>query len=279
MEDWAVYTEGKGTPPVRTRRLLGTLVNKRMHVAAGITAAGRTDIGRVRKQNQDAFGMDEGARLYAVCDGMGGAAGGEVASRVAVDTFVAAFRHELAAIPAGSPDAGKNALYYATLSANRAVYARGSAEPRLQGMGCTLVAAHIAGERLVLVNVGDSRAYLVRNGEIAQLTQDHSYLDEQVRLGLMTQEMADASGWQSVITRAVGIEHEVQPDLFGVDLEDGDFVLLASDGLTRHVEDKDIAAIVTGEGDLDDRVRTLIERACANGGSDNITCVLLHVQI
>ena len=251
----------------------------RMHVAVKVTAAALTDIGRVRRQNQDAYGLDSEHQLYVVCDGMGGAAGGEVASRMAVDEFLADFVHQISEQPDSTPEAAKNALYYASVAANRVVYARSAAEPSLRGMGSTLVAAHVAGERLLLVNVGDSRAYLMRNGSIAQLTQDHSYLDEQVRLGLMTQEMADASNWQSVITRAVGIEPEVHPDLFGVDLQDGDVVLLTSDGLTRHVKDAEIATIATGEGSLPKRLRMLIESACRNGGSDNITCVLLEISV
>lgn len=262
-----------------------------------VTAAAETDIGRVRRKNQDTFGLDPEHQVYIVCDGMGGAAGGEIASRIAVDTFLDTFRSDVAARPSSARPAthsaavelSKNALFHATLAANDAVYKRATIEPSLQGMGSTLVGAHVEDNRLLLVNVGDSRAYLVRDGECSQLTVDHSYLEEQVRLGLMTQAMADASMLHSVITRAIGIEDGLVPDLFGVDLEDGDLALLTSDGLTRHVLDTEIARILspeTPEGELPTeppslsaRCDQLIALAKKRGGSDNITCVLLHFTI
>ena len=164
-------------------------------MAVTITAAAHTDIGCVRKNNQDTFGVDAALQLYIVCDGMGGAAGGEIASRLAVDAFLESFR--------ASSRPPESALHQAAVAANTAVLTRAEAEPALQGMGSTLVAAYVQAERLHLVNIGDSRAYLIRGGECAQLTVDHSYLEEQVSLGLMTREMANASPLQSVITRAV----------------------------------------------------------------------------
>jgi serine/threonine protein phosphatase PrpC len=245
-------------------------------LAVTITAAAHTDIGCVRKNNQDTFGADPGARLYVVCDGMGGAAGGEIASRLAVDAFLESFH--ASSLPL------EPALHQAAVAANTAVLARAEAEPWLQGMGSTLVAAQVQAERLHLINVGDSRAYLIRGGECAQLTVDHSYLEEQVSLGLMTRETADASPLQSVITRAVGIHEGFEPDLSNIGIEDGDFILLTSDGLTRHVDNATIADIVTGQGiadqnDLDARCLKLIECAKEHGGSDNITCILLQFSV
>jgi serine/threonine protein phosphatase PrpC len=245
-------------------------------LAVTITAAAHTDIGCVRKNNQDTFGIDTESRLYVVCDGMGGAAGGEIASRLAVDAFVESFR--AASLPLES------ALHHAAEAANVAVLTRAEAEPELRGMGSTLVAAHVQAERLHLVNVGDSRAYLIRGGECAQLTVDHSYIEEQVSLGRMTREMANASPLQSVITRAVGIHEGFEPDLTNVGIEEGDFVLLTSDGLTRHVGNAAIADIVAAQGkvdqhELDARCIKLIERAKERGGSDNITCILLRFSV
>jgi serine/threonine protein phosphatase PrpC len=236
-------------------------------------AAAHTDVGYVRKNNQDTFGTDAATRLYVVCDGMGGAAGGEIASRLAVDAFLASFH--ASSLPT------ETALHEAAVAANTAVLARAEAEPELRGMGSTLVAAHVQAERLHLINIGDSRAYLIRNGECAQLTVDHSYLEEQVSLGRMTREMANASPLQSVITRAVGIYEGFEPDLSNIGIEDGDFVLLTSDGLTRHVGPVTIMEIVTGHGvldqdELDARCLKLIECAKERGGSDNITCILLR---
>jgi serine/threonine protein phosphatase PrpC len=245
-------------------------------LAVTITAAAHTDIGCVRKSNQDTFGTDPGMRLYVVCDGMGGAAGGEIASRLAVDAFLESFR--------ASSLSPEPALHQAAMVANAAVLARAEAEPALRGMGSTLIAAHVEADRLHLVNIGDSRAYLIRAGECAQLTVDHSYLEEQVSLGLMTREMANASPLQSVITRAVGIHEGFEPDLTNIGIEDGDFVLLTSDGLTRHIGNATIADIVAAQGsvdqhELDARCVRLIECAKQRGGSDNITCILLQFVV
>jgi serine/threonine protein phosphatase PrpC len=250
-------------------------------VAVKVLAVGRTDIGCVRGNNEDNLGGDEEHRVYVVCDGMGGVAGGEVASAIAVEGFVAAVREEMAA-GGGDEEAARNALFHATLTVNRMVRERAAVEPQLRGMGATLVAAQVTGDRLLVVNVGDSRAYLVRGGESTQLTQDHTFLSEQVRMGSMTQEMADASPMQSVISRAIGIEDLVEPDLFGVDLEDGDVVVLCSDGLTRYVGGEEIAGIVSGAAEWDEmdaRCGRLIETAKERGGVDNVTCVLLGISV
>ncbi len=245
-------------------------------MTAEVTVAACTDIGRVRRLNQDAYAVDAERRVYIVCDGMGGAAGGEVASAIAVESFLTHFRKEKFE-PGG--DGAKDALFHAATAANDAIFQRAEKQPALYGMGSTLVAAHIDDNRLLLVNVGDSRAYLVRDGQCSQLTVDHSFLGEQVRAGLMSQEAADASALQSVITRAVGIDPEVHPDLFGVALEAGDCVLLTTDGLTRHVMETEIAQLI-GEDtslQLETRCGNLVKLANERGGSDNITCVLLEV--
>ncbi len=260
-------------------------ITRESDLAVTITAAARTDIGCVRKNNQDAFNADASMHLYVVCDGMGGAAGGEVASRVAVEAFLESCKAALN--PKASAEFRRRpnrVLYQAAVAANAAVLARVAAEPALRGMGSTLVAAHLDGQRLHLIHVGDSRAYLIRNGECAQLTVDHSYVEEQVSLGFMTREIANASPMQSVITRAVGIQEGFDPDLSSVNLHDGDFVLLTSDGLTRHLESLEIAKVVAGkvsvqQQSLDTRCGNLIDLAKRRGGSDNITCVLLHVSI
>ena len=253
-------------------------------MAVTIEAAAKTDIGCNRKNNQDAFGADAGMKLYVICDGMGGAAGGEVASRVAVDAFLESCKASLnAGALAGHRLTPEQALCHAAVVANAAVMARVAAEPELRGMGSTLVAAHVEGRRLHLVHVGDSRAYLIRNGECAQLTVDHSYIEEQVSRGLMTRETANASPMQSVITRAVGIQEGFEPDSSNVGIENGDLVVLTSDGLTRYVENAEIARIVLGKSEpqepLDTRCEHLVNLAKKRGGSDNITCILLQISI
>lgn len=257
-------------------------------MAVTVTAAAKTDIGKVRRKNQDTFGLDAALKVYVVCDGMGGVAGGEIASCLAVDTFLATLRTAAASgqdsVAQSEPQRSDLLLFQAVKAANSAVLARGTADPALRGMGSTLVAALVEGDRLHIANVGDSRAYLVRDGEIRQLTVDHSYLQEQVRQGFITEEMAAASPMQSVITRAVGVEEGMRPDLFGQELHSGDRILLTSDGLTRHVTDAEIAELVAApqvatQPGLERCCDRLIELANARGGSDNVTCLVLNAAV
>jgi serine/threonine protein phosphatase PrpC len=237
-----------------------------LHVAA------LTDVGCVRRNNEDSFGYDEGRRVYVVCDGMGGMAGGEVASGTAVKHFLAAYSQEGSGLPM------QERLYRAIVESNRAVRALGLAEPRLKGMGTTLVAACFDGHRLVVGNVGDSRAYFLRGDQCAQITRDHSLVAEQLQSGLITPEMAAVSPYQSVITRAIGTEAAVEPDLFAADLQAGDTVLLATDGLTRHVEGHEIAPLVGGGGDLRAACQRLVDLTKQRGAADNVTCLLLRAE-
>ncbi|MDE1154474.1 MAG: protein phosphatase 2C domain-containing protein [Acidobacteriaceae bacterium] len=243
-----------------------------------VKSAAKTDIGLVRKTNQDSFALDDALGLYVVCDGMGGAAGGEVASGLATQTFMATARQELM-LPGGSGNVEwiRNAVLRATLAANRAVRMRAEYDARYRGMGTTLVSAQVTGDHLTLVNVGDSRGYLVRGGTAHQLTADHSYVAESVRLGMMTPLEASTSSMQSVITRAIGVEEDVMPDLFEEPLQEGDAFLLTTDGLTRHVPDTEIARILsTPHQSAMEGCRLLIEEAKATGGSDNITCLVVQ---
>ena len=239
-------------------------------------AAGASDMGRVRRLNQDRFALVEELGLAVVCDGMGGAAGGEIASSLAVESFVAVARQEVDGCRGTHNGLSARALRRATAAANRAVRAKAAFDTRLRGMGTTLVATRIDGHELTVVNVGDSRAYLVRGGEVRQVTADHSYVGERLRMGLMSEEEAARSPLQSVITRAVGTEEDVRPELFTETIEAGDQVLLCSDGLTRHVDDEAIASVM-GEGDDATHIcQRLIALANADGGTDNITCIVLQ---
>lgn len=241
-------------------------------------AAAKTDVGLVRRSNQDSFGLDDELGLFVVCDGMGGASGGEVASNLAVQSFLATAKQELAALAAVKSDRDRNCLWRATLAANRAVRMRAEYDTQYRGMGTTLVAARLDGDALTVVNVGDSRAYLVRDGVAEQITSDHSYVAESVRLGVMTVEEAQRSTMQSVITRAVGAEEDVVPDLFERTVMAGDLVLLVSDGLTRHVSDERIGEIISRKRQSGvESCRLLIEAAKEDGGSDNITCLVIRI--
>ena len=242
--------------------------------------AAATDIGCKRANNEDSFGYDAEQNLYVVCDGMGGSAAGEVASGTAVRVLIESFEAQ-----AGS-DAGPGVeaaidgrLLRSIHAANRAVREAAVADERLTGMGTTLVCACLDRNRIVVGNVGDSRAYILRGGACAQITLDHSLLDEQVRQKIITPEMAAASpGLQSVITRAIGVADTVEPDLFAAELQPHDMLLLASDGLTRYVIAEEIAAIAGGAGELPAVCQGLIDKAKSRGGADNITCIVLRAM-
>jgi serine/threonine protein phosphatase PrpC len=246
-----------------------------------IEAAARTDVGLVRHDNQDSYGTDAELSLYLVCDGMGGAAGGSVASDLAVRTFLAIARQEIeAAYNQGNSESlevTRESLRRAVAAANRAVIERARWDTCYRGMGSTLVGARLTGDKLTLINVGDSRAYLVRDGRAMQLTQDHSFVAERVRLGMMTAAEAGSSSMRSVITRAIGVDIDVQPDLYEVAVQAGDALLLVSDGLTRHLSSVDLGEVLSSTPDAEKACARLIEYANQRGGSDNITCIVVRI--
>jgi protein phosphatase len=230
-----------------------------------------SDIGCVRTNNEDSFGYDESLGIYAVCDGMGGMAAGEVASSRAVAAIVNTYASTAAA---GLPVSTR--LLHAINTANADVWENGQL-PAHKGMGTTAVTAALDGDKLIVGNVGDSRAYLLQGGQCAQLTVDHSYINELIRNGTLTIEnahTADLRGMESIITRAVGVAAEVQPDFFAVDLHPGTAVLLATDGLTRYLNPEEIAAIYSA-APFDSACAHMIDLAKQRGGQDNITCLLL----
>jgi protein phosphatase len=209
---------------------------------------------------------------------MGGSAAGEVASGMAVRALIETFELQRPESTDGGPPLSiEERLLNSINEANRTVREAADGNPELQTMGTTLVCACLDDARMVIGNVGDSRAYLVRNGTCLQVTVDHSLLDEQVRSGLLTPEEAAASSLQSVITRAIGIANVVEPDLFAVDLNVGDMLLLTTDGLTRYAQPEDIARITSTSVDLAAICHGLIEHAKQGGGVDNITCMMLRV--
>ena len=231
-------------------------------------SAGRTDPGRVRRRNEDAFVLDP--PLFAVADGMGGAQAGEVASRLTA----AAFRefHEADRLP---PDERLQAIIQ---EANRRIYDRAHADSGFSGMGTTVTAALLTGGRVTIGHVGDSRAYRIRDGELEQLTDDHSLVGDLMRSGRLTPEEADAHPQRSVITRALGTDPEVDVDTLAVEAAPGDLFLLCSDGLTTMVADDDILGILAAAPTLDDAARTLVRAANTGGGEDNVTVVLFQVE-
>jgi serine/threonine protein phosphatase PrpC len=248
-----------------------------------VEVAGKTDIGCVRTNNEDNFGYDSRYGIFVVCDGMGGQAAGEVASKMAVDILLKYFRdagpngHHANGWPAQAPSADAQSLEGAIQLANRTIHEAGVGQMGRLGMGSTIVAALVRGHSLAIGHVGDSRIYLVRQGLMQQLTQDHSLVMEQVRLGYITQEQAEKSDLQNVILRALGADMEVEADVEDLVAMPGDTLLMTSDGLTRHVRDEEILNIINRCSSLEEACSGLIQAAKERGGDDNITCLLLRV--
>ncbi|MGA2890388.1 MAG: PP2C family serine/threonine-protein phosphatase [Terracidiphilus sp.] len=237
-----------------------------------IAVSALSDVGCVRTNNEDSFGYDGEIGIYVVCDGMGGMASGEVASSRAVAAIVNTFADSA---PSSAPVSAR--LLHAINSANKDVWIHGQV-PENKGMGTTAVAAALDGNRLILCNVGDSRAYIICDGQCKQLTVDHSYINELIRNGVVTIENAhtmDLRGYDSVITRAVGVAEEVQPDFFSVDLKLDTAILLVTDGLSRYLNPDEIT-VVLRDSAFESACANLIDLAKRRGGQDNITCILLH---
>jgi PPM family protein phosphatase len=232
-----------------------------------------SDVGLARSGNEDSYFC--GRTVFAVADGLGGHQGGEVASAAAVEPLAALDGREFA-----DPWEAAEALADAVREANRAILDRAAGDPDLWGMGTTLTAAARAGDsQLQLAHVGDSRAYLFRDGDFEQLTTDHTVVGELVRRGRLTPEQAAIHPERSILTRAVGLDPQVPVDLPDpLELRSGDQVLLCSDGLTEAILDSQIADILSATTDGDAACRSLIDAANAAGGPDNITVVLLRVE-
>ena len=233
-----------------------------------------TDVGRVRANNEDACGANPETGSYVVCDGMGGAAGGEIASRETAEAFLAEARQRF------SGDMTLEDLQEAVGAANRTVYTMSTRDRRLRGMGTTLVALQTVPQRgtLWVTHVGDSRCYRIRAGKIERLTCDHSVVEEQLRSGEITEAEARRSHLRNVITRVVGSQREVAPESAEHACNPGDLFVLCTDGLNRDLADTDILSIVNRHRhDLDYAARVLVDAANLLGGGDNITVLLLEI--
>jgi serine/threonine protein phosphatase PrpC len=267
----------KCLPRTRTRIGFSAYAWCRMNLV--VQAAGKTDVGIVRSNNEDNFAYDVPNGIFVVCDGMGGQAAGELASKIAVDTVLAYFRS------APSPVLGRKfegvseratALAHAIQLANQAIQEAAAHNPQHIGMGSTIVAARAERNLFSIANVGDSRIYLVREGGIQQLTQDHSLVMEQVRRGLLTIEEAENSKMQNVIVRALGSEDSVEPDLEDHEFATGDVLLLCSDGMSRYVKEGTMVEVIARNKALERSCEELIQAAKSAGSDDNITCLLVR---
>jgi serine/threonine protein phosphatase PrpC len=244
-----------------------------------------TDVGRKRDHNEDSFLCSDALSLYAVADGMGGHLGGERASRMAVeivekeigDAVKAGLLGEKATPGTADDDPHPvaRALRAATGLAARAIYQAAHADAQHMGMGTTLTSALFHDQHLTLCHVGDSRAYVYRDGRCRQLTEDHSWIQEQVRAGLLSPDDAMVSRFRNIITRSVGFEPGVEPDVLTVPVEAGDCYLLCSDGLSNHLTSEDIGGVLTDRF-YGDAGPALVALANDRGGDDNITCVVIY---
>jgi len=262
---------------------------------------GASDVGRKRHHNEDSFLCNDRISLYAVADGMGGHLGGERASRMAVEILereidqawrdgmlaprpVDASEHTVEVDPdrpsrAGTPGGGiisfGGVLKKAVVEADRSIYEAALANPSLSGMGTTLTALLFGGGYAYLGHVGDSRAYLYRNGKARQLTEDHSWIQEQVRAGLLSPEEAKESRFRNIITRSVGFEPAVEPDLTGMSVQTGDCFVLCSDGLSNYVSVDEVGQVLTSHF-YRDVPPVFVQMANDRGGDDNVTCLVVY---
>lgn len=241
------------------------MTKKTEPATASASFGARTDVGRIRPQNEDSLITRE--PLFAVADGMGGHEAGEVASEIAIET--------LAAQAPQTADA--RALGRAVMSANRAVIRAAEDGRGKPGMGTTMTAAILEGTKLVVAQVGDSRAYLLHGGRLSQITRDHSLMADLIEAGQITEEEARWHPQRSVITRALGSDPEMIPDLFDIQLDEGDRILLCSDGLSGMVYNEELEQILNAHEDPQECADALIEAANTNGGHDNITAVIIDV--
>jgi len=225
-----------------------------------------TDPGRTRRHNEDAYVIDP--PLFAIADGMGGAQAGEVASRLAT----AALKE------GGANGGGERRIADLIQQANRRVYDRSSSDPNTSGMGTTITVALVEDDQVAFGHVGDSRAYLIRDAQMEQLTEDHSLVNELLKTGKLSPEEAETHPQRSVITRALGTDPDVDVDTFSVRAESGDLFLLCSDGLTDMVSEDSILDVVErNRDDIEGALRALVKAANRGGGQDNITVVAFEI--
>lgn len=244
---------------------------------------GLTDVGRKREKNEDSYLIDIKHKLFVVADGMGGHLGGEYASRMAVNT-VEGIIESLEDDPDMTlqmddeivPGDYKSWLRYAIQVASHKVYEKARVDNSLHGMGTTTVLLFFKQNRVYVANVGDSRGYLMREGTISQLTQDHSLVGEQLRAGMITESEVRAHKLKNIITRSVGFQEDVEIDVEARPIKEGDTFLLCTDGLSNLLEDREIKEIVS-DNTIKNACHQLVDIANERGGDDNITVVMVRV--
>lgn len=236
-----------------------------------------TDTGRVRSNNEDAVAIHEAAQLVILADGMGGYNAGEVASGMAITYIGTEMARWLQDEPASQPSDVRHALEACVDNANHAILGASLSNPQYLGMGTTLVVGVFCGDRLILGHIGDSRCYRLRAGALRQITRDHSWLQEQIDLGLLTPAQAAASGQRNLVTRALGVDVSVHIEINEFLVEPGDLFILCSDGLTDMLSDEELAELARLPIALEDKAARMVAMANAMGGRDNISVVLAQV--
>jgi len=244
-----------------------------------------THTGMVRSHNEDTIGSDPGIGLAVLADGMGGYNAGEVASGIAVALVTKQTRELLSRLGAVQGEQSErqsiaaDILSDAISHANNSIFQAASSQPQYSGMGTTLVVALLSNNHINVAHVGDSRLYRLRDEELVQLTRDHSLLQEQIDSGMITKEMARRSQNKNLVTRAVGIEPAVEPEINSFEVREGDTYLLCSDGLNDMVEDDDIHLTLTSlQANLSLAANQLVQMANDNGGRDNVSVILVQVR-
>lgn len=247
-----------------------------------IASCGITDIGRKRQKNEDSYLVNDKIQLYIVADGMGGHAGGEFASKIAVSTVEEIIKGdapkdiEASYFYAESKESEEGKLRRAITQAGSKIVQRAIEDPDLRGMGTTATVLYFDDSKAYVAHVGDSRAYCVRNGEIIQITEDHSLVNEQLKSGLITEEEAKTHQLKNIITRSVGVQEEVEVDTIVWDVINDDSYVLCSDGLSNMLQNHEILAYV-GQYPTEEAARKLVDLANERGGDDNITMIIVKV--
>jgi len=239
-----------------------------------ITCAGRTDVGIIRSGNEDNYLMVPDRGIFVVADGMGGHAAGEVASEMAVRSVA----RDLGSLRGLSDDQVAERMRVSIRTANNTIFQRTLTEHDKRGMGTTVTALVLYDTRFLIGQVGDSRCYLLRDGKLTQITKDHSYVQEQVDAGYLTPEQARAHPYSNVITRCVGANSDVMPDVYVGAVRPKDVFLLASDGLTGMLEDHQLAEVLHADRMPQEQVDDLVAEANRHGGLDNITAIIVRID-
>lgn len=248
-----------------------------------VRAAGLSDVGRTRAHNEDSFNYDVEHGFFLVADGMGGHGNGEVASSLTIEAASDFLQHAEESVSGegnetGTGDSVSRTLRLAIEAGHDKVVGAVAEDEALSGMGTTVVGLKLGPEFVSVAHVGDSRAYLLRNAGMQLVTEDHTWVNEQVKAGYLSPDQARTHPLKSVVTRAIGGEHDVDVEVQELDVESGDCILLCSDGLTTMLTDEEIRSHLAEETDLEDRCAALVQHANARGGVDNITVILLEFE-